>query len=97
MRFRERGRVRPSMQRCMGGRWNTILIGQADAAVPWTKPADMVVTPTALPRVGGLWGNGFCCAMADGSVRFVNTRRIDPQLLRNLIDPRDGNVIPQDW
>jgi hypothetical protein len=80
------------------GTSNTFLIAEADEAVPWTRPADLVVSDNApLPRLGGVWGDGFLVAMADGSTRFVHTRRVRDQTLRWLIDPNDGNVIPDDW
>jgi hypothetical protein len=75
------------------GTSNTFLVVEADDTVPWTKPADLVVADNApLPRLGGLWGDGFLVAMADGSVRPVS-RRVREQTLRLLIDPRDGQVI----
>src|SRR5207249_1839062 len=41
------------------GTSNTFLIAEADDAVQWTKPADLVVSPNApLPRLGGVWGDG---------------------------------------
>jgi hypothetical protein len=82
----------------LDGTSNTFLIVEADDAVPWTKPADLVVSPNApLPRLGGVWGDGFLAAMADGSVRFVNTRRTSEQTLRLAIDPADGMPLPADW
>ncbi len=95
--FVEQDRVGPRLPMFADGTSNTILIAEADEAVPWTKPADMDVTPTRLPPLGGLWGNGFCCVMADGSVRFVDTRRVSPQTHRNAIDPQDGNPLGADW
>jgi hypothetical protein len=75
------------------GTSNTFLVVEADDAVPWTKPVDLVVADNApLPRLGGLWGDGFLVAMGDGSTRWVN-RRVREQTLRLLIDPNDGQVI----
>jgi hypothetical protein len=82
----------------LDGTSNTFLIVEADDAVPWTKPADLAVTPNGpLPRLGGLWGNGFLAALADGSVRFVDRRRVSDQTLRLVIDPADGMPLPADW
>jgi hypothetical protein len=79
------------------GTSNTILVAEADDAVPWTKPADLVVSPNApLPRLGGVWGDGFLVAMADGSTRFVSNR-VSETTLRLAIDPADGMVMPGDW
>ena len=82
----------------LDGTSNTILIVEADATVPWTKPADLPVTPNApLPRFGGVWGSGFYVAMADGSTRFLDHRRVSEQTLRLAIDPADGMPLPLDW
>ena len=80
------------------GTANTFLVVEADNTVPWTKPADAEVVPgRPLPRLGGLWGNGFNVLMADGSVRFVDNHRVSEQTLRLLIDPADGMILPADW
>jgi prepilin-type processing-associated H-X9-DG protein len=75
----------------------TILVVEADDTVPWTKPADLEVAPERpLPRLGGLLGNGFNALFADGSVRFLDSRRVSEPTLRLLIDPNDGQQIPLD-
>jgi len=76
---------------------NTFLVAEADDAVPWTKPADLEVAPERpLPRLGGLFGNRFNALFADGSVRFLDLRRVNEPTLRLLIDPNDGQPIPAD-
>jgi hypothetical protein len=80
------------------GTSNTFLIVETDEAVPWTKPADVRVEPNGpLPPLGGLWGDGFYVVMGDGSVRFVDRRRVSDRTLHLLIDPADGQVLPEDW
>jgi hypothetical protein len=79
---------------------NTILLVEADDPVPWTKPADLVVMPKQLlPRLGGLWGNGFFVVMGDGYVRFVERGQVNEETLRQVIDPRRGEEFMQglDW
>jgi hypothetical protein len=75
------------------GTSNTFLAAEAIQAVPWTKPADMDVQPNGALPLPPM----FNAAMADGSVRFVDRRNVADDMLRKLIDPRDGNVIPPDW
>jgi hypothetical protein len=51
---------------------------EAAEAVPWTKPADLTYDPDRpLPRLGGIFPNGFQALFADGSARFLpaNTPR----------------------
>jgi hypothetical protein len=80
------------------GNSQTILIVEADAAVPWTKPADLEVEPGGpLPALGGLWDGTFLAAMADGSVRMVNRRTLSERTLRNAIDPNDGQPLGDDF
>jgi hypothetical protein len=53
-----------------GGTQNTMLVVEASAPVPWTKPDDLLYMPQApLPPLGRYPG-GFQAVMADGSVRF---------------------------
>ena len=74
---------------------NTVLVVEAGAAVPWTKPDDLVIDPKKpLPKLGGSIPDVFLAAFADGSVRTIPLK-VDEKTLRNLIDPSDGNAI--DW
>jgi hypothetical protein len=80
----------------LDGTANTILVVEADDSVPWTKPADLEIAPgRPLPRLGGLFGNGFNALVADGSVHFLDPRRVNEPILRLLIDPNDGQPIPE--
>ncbi len=77
------------------GTSNTILVAEAQTPVPWTKPDDLVYdAKKPVPKLGGLFREGFHVAMADGSTRFIG-RKIDPVILRALITPRGGEII--DW
>ena len=81
----------PRMADFRDGTSNTFLIAEAQTPVPWLKPADMVVVPNAaLP----LPPEQFLAAMADGSVRIVDRRRVSDGVLRLLIDPQDGQALP---
>jgi prepilin-type processing-associated H-X9-DG protein len=61
--------------------------------VPWTRPDDLPYAPDQpLPKLGGLFPNGFNAAFADGSVRFIN-RDTDEAVLRALITWNGGEQI----
>src|SRR5260370_23303141 len=78
---------------CLDGTSNTILVVEAGASVPWTKPEDLpYVADQALPKFGGLFGGDFHALFADGVVKFLSARA-DEQQLRYAIMPADGNNI----
>jgi hypothetical protein len=77
------------------GTSNTILVVEGGDAVPWTKPVDLVyAAKKPVPKLGGLFKEGFHIGMADGSVRYID-RKINDSTLRALITPAGGEVI--DW
>jgi uncharacterized protein (TIGR03067 family) len=76
------------------GTSNTIFFVEAGEAVPWTKPADLPYDPKkALPKLGGLFPDGFHVGMVSGSVQWVN-RRFNERGLRLAITRDDGEVLP---
>src|SRR5439155_18993929 len=75
------------------GTSNTILFAEAAQAVPWTKPADLSYKPgDKLPKLGGLFKDGFNVALADGSVRFVPAK-FSQKTMHALITRAGGEVI----
>jgi RNA polymerase sigma factor (sigma-70 family) len=79
------------------GTSNTILIVEAGEAVPWTKPVDLAYEPKkALPKLGGMFKDGFHVTLADGGARFVK-RSISEKTLRNAITRNDGQRLGKDW
>jgi hypothetical protein len=77
------------------GTSNTLLLAEAARPVTWTRPDDLVFDGKDVPALGGLFDGKFHAAMADGSVsRF--RKGIDPDVLKRLIDPGDGNPLPAD-
>jgi hypothetical protein len=60
--------------------------------VEWTRPSDIEVKPNQ-PIVLGGDASGTMAAYADATVRRL-PRDLDQKILRWLIDPADGNVIP---
>ena len=75
------------------GTSNTILIIEAGEAVPWTKPADLVYdAKKPLPRLGGIFPEGFHFALGDGAVRFCKSR-FNERVLRAMITRNGGEPI----
>ncbi len=75
---------------------NTIIVVEADEAVPWTRPdAELEFDPQARPSLYGAGSphpGGFNALFADGAVRFIS-RNIDLGLFRSLITRAGGEVI----
>ena len=73
---------------------NTLLVIEADEAVPWTKPEELEYSSERpLPPLGGIWSSKVCLvAMGDGSVKSIlaegNERNIRAAISRN------GNDFP---
>jgi hypothetical protein len=87
-----------SINRVIDGTSNTILVAEAADGVPWTKPADLVYEPDRpLPGLGGHFANGFWVGMADGSVRFIDPRRVREPTLRAAVTADDGQVLGPEW
>lgn len=82
---------RPAIPRTFtDGTSNTLLFAQANYAVPWVKIQDIAVQPNQplpLPET-------FIAALADGSVRIIDRKRVSDQTLRLLINPSDGQALP---
>ena len=77
------------------GTSGTFLIVEAGAAVPWTKPEDIVYDPAKpLPKLGGLYQDGFTAVFADSSARFM-TRDLDEETIRACITRNGGE--PIEW
>jgi serine/threonine protein kinase len=83
----------PRLADFLDGTSNTFLIVEAGDAVAWTKPHDLPYAANRpLPRLAGMYPDGFHVAFADGSVRFIR-RDIAEFTLRALITPRGGEVV----
>ncbi len=76
---------------------NTIFIVEAGEPVPWTKPEDVPFDPKKkeLPKLGGLFPDGFYVAWGDGSVSWVG-RNFDPATMRLAITRNDGMAFDRD-
>ena len=80
------------------GTSNTLAILEADAehSVIWTKPDDLTIDWKAPAKGLELWKSGtkaiFLAAFCDGSVRAISDK-VDPALLKKLLQMNDGEVI----
>ena len=75
------------------GSMNTILIVEAGESVPWPKPEELTYDPAKpLPKLGGLFPDGFYAAFADGAVRFIRNGT-DERLIRAMITRNGGEKI----
>lgn len=81
------------------GLTSTLLVGESQRPVPWTKPEDLRLnTPLPLAGLGshhGYHNNGFNALFADGSVRFLKNS-IVPNILRGLITRNGDEVLSAD-
>jgi hypothetical protein len=77
---------------------NTILAVESSEAVPWTRPGGIPFDRTKkLPDFGKAYGKKPLAGMFDGSTRILDLNKIQPETLKNAIDPADGNVLGPDW
>jgi hypothetical protein len=75
------------------GTSNVICLVETTPAVPWTKPDDVSYDPKqALPKFGGVYGDGFHAVFWDGDVRFIT--KIDERTQRMLLNPQNTEAIP---
>lgn len=74
----------------------TLIAAEAGEPVPWTKPGDLAYDAAKpLPRLGGLFPDGFHAACADASVYYLR-KALPDKTLRALIT-RDGReTIPDE-
>ncbi|QEF99962.1 hypothetical protein Mal15_40290 [Stieleria maiorica] len=85
MMFEDSGQIR--MRDITDGTSNTIMAieSSAQAAVPWTKPADLQIDPSdPLAKMGDNRPGGFHVLMGDGAVRFI-ANSIDPEVFKKLL------------
>jgi prepilin-type processing-associated H-X9-DG protein len=86
----------------LDGTANTVAIVEAAEPVIWTKPDDVMIpgkeTPKDLKkRFGGHFPGGFNVAMWDGSVRWLDARRLTEKTLWSALRPDDGQPLGPDW
>ncbi|MFO0805807.1 MAG: DUF1559 domain-containing protein [Gemmataceae bacterium] len=80
------------------GTSNTIWCVEATATVPWTKPADMTYDANKeLPKFGKAFAEKPLALLCDGSVRYLDLKKLSDKTLRNAITPDEGEVLGADW
>jgi hypothetical protein len=63
------------------GSANTAMVVEAATPVPWTKPEDIAYDPKKpLPKLGGLFKEGFNVVLFDGSVRMIGRKAKEPAM-----------------
>jgi hypothetical protein len=76
------------------GTSNTLMVVEAAAAVPWTKPEDLAYAATGkIPDLGGVHPGVFYALFADGAVHALK-QRFAPEDLRIAITRDEGLVTP---
>ena len=86
------GKKGMSIKAFKDGLASTILISEGGKSVPWTKPADLDFdADKPLPKLGGVFQDGYCNCLGDGSARFI-PRDISDAVLRPWITPAAGDV-----
>ena len=84
------------IQTITDGTSNTAMVVEAGEPVIWSKPDDVEYdAKKALPKLGGLFKEGFHVALGDGSTRFIG-RKAKPAAIRALITPSGGEVLSWD-
>ncbi len=80
------------------GTSNTILIVGGGEAVVWTKPDDIEFAGNVAPSVLALPGKTGCnVTMGDGSVRWIEPGRMQPNTLKAAVTRNGGEVLGLDW
>jgi hypothetical protein len=82
------------------GTSNTVLVIEADTAVPWTKPVDLPFGPGQPfpPPLGGLYpSKEFLVAMADAMVLTINRPKLSDATLRAAVTASGGEILGNDW
>jgi prepilin-type processing-associated H-X9-DG protein len=77
------------------GTSNTLMVVEAKAGVPWTKPDDVAFDPAdaeLMAKLGSNHAGGFNALFGDGSVRFLRGS-IDLGMLRKLVTRAGGEVV----
>jgi hypothetical protein len=78
------------------GTSHTIMFVEAGKPVPWTKPEDVAIdAKKKLPRLGGIFPDGFHAAFCDGTVRFLPAK-VKEATLRLLFLRANGIPRPGD-
>ena len=76
-----RGKFPPAIDYGPDGTDRTLLVVEAERAIPWTKPEDIPYAPAGpLPKLGGIHTGGSYASFADGGVRWIGGSRSERDL-----------------
>lgn len=79
------------------GTVNTLAVVEGGKTVLWTEPADLRYRPgEPLPRLGGVFEDGFTAAFVSGDVRFFDHKLTDETTVAALITRAGGEVVSPD-
>jgi hypothetical protein len=80
------------------GTSNTILIVEAEQAVPWTKPDDITFDPNRpiAPLLSKYFSGGAQAALGDGSVKMLS-KSLSENELKSAITRNGGEILGPDW
>lgn len=78
---------------------NTLAIAEVKLdgkqAIQWTEPKDLTYDPAGeLPKLGGLYPDGFYIGAADGAALFINSNT-KPTTIKAMVSPAGSDVILQ--
>jgi hypothetical protein len=85
-----------TLARIQDGTSNTLLVVEAEKAVPWTSPDELVYDPKGpLPKLGNpAKGGAFLAGFADAVVRVIHS--VDEETLRAIITADGGEPVDFD-
>lgn len=88
----ERGKA-TSVRSVVDGCRNTVMLVEAEKAVPWTKPEDLPFDANKdVPKLGAFFDGAFNFLTADGAVARAR-KEINPAALKSAIRMSDGHVV----
>ena len=81
------------LQNITDGSSNTFMVVEGEEAVNWLKPGDLAYSPTELPKLGNPKSGKFLAGMGDGSVRWLDAKKLGEPTLHGLITIDGGEVV----
>jgi Protein of unknown function (DUF1559) len=83
-------------QNITDGTSNTFMVVEGEVAVNWLKPGDLPYNTTKLPKLGNPKTGKFLAGMGDGSVRWLDAKKLGEPTLHGLITIDGGEVVSFD-
>jgi hypothetical protein len=75
------------------GTAHTLMVVDGEAAVNWLKPGDLPYDPQKLPKFGNPKTAKLAALFCDGSVGWLNLKKLDDKTLHGLITINGGEVL----